>query len=307
MGILQNLCDAYLTQLSDLLDDVFRRNRGVTDQHILTDFPLVFAPSNRCNCRIIVEDGLVVSHAALWERELVVDSARLKVGMIVVVATHPDYRLHGYATSLMRDLQATMHDENYDMGILWTGVPDFYRRLGWETVTPRGWIVEIASARLPIANEVVSRYDEAQHLNGIIALHEQEHVKFTRSWGDYATLLALPKMNVWAATRGEDVVAYLVCGDAVNKCGIIEYGGDLDGILALIAHALKKQPPAANTRILVYHVRPDLIAKLRALDTKVRLLESSKGDGCEMIYVINPSCVTPRVREQLFVWGLDYA
>ncbi len=262
MSMLHPICDTDLTQLSasttrdckHLLDLVFRRSRGVRDQHIFTDFPLVFAPSNRRNCRVIIEDGKVVSHAALWERELVVEDARLKVGEIVVVATHPDYRLRGYAAKLMRDLQTTMHDENYDMGILWTGVPDFYRKLGFQAVTPRGWIVEMASVQTPNAEGDISRYDEARHLDGIIALHEREPVRFVRSRDDAAALLALPKMNVWVTIHDEEVAAYLVEGDAVNKRGIIEYGGDKDGILALIAHVKNRQPPAANTCLIAYHV-----------------------------------------------------
>jgi len=313
MSILRSICDEKLTQLSNLLDDVFRWSRGVNDQHIFTDFPLVFSPSNRHNCCVIIEDGKVVSHAALWERELVVDDVRLKVGEIVVVATHPDYRLRGYASSLMRDLQATMHDENYDMGILWTGVPDFYSKLGWETNTPRGWMVEMAGARLPTAEEIgrskfeTCPYDEVRHLDGIIALHGRERVRFARSRDDFAALLALPKVKVWVATRNEEVDAYLVYGNAMNKRGIIEYGGDPDGILALTAHVLKRQPSSADTRILVYHLWPDLIARLSELGARKRPLESSKGGGYEMIYVVNTSSVTPRVREQLFVWGLDYA
>ena len=100
----------------------------------------------------------------------------------------------------------------------------------------------------PTAKGGISRYNEAQHLDGIIALHEREPVRFARSLDDAAALLALPKMNVWVTTHDAEVVAYLVEGDAVNKRGIIE-----------------------------------------------------------MIYVVNPLRVTRRVREQLFVWGLDYA
>ena len=251
------------------------------------DFPLVFAPSNHHYCRVIVEDGKTISHAAVWERELVVDDARLKVGEIVLVATHPDYRLRGYAASLMRDLQSTMHAENYDMGILWTGVPDFYRKLGWETVTPRGWIVDLAGLRTPKFDSSekvqICCYNETRHVDGIITLHEREQVRFTRSRNDFATLLALPKMHVWVATHDDTVAAYLVHGEAVNKRGIFEYGGALDGILGLIAHVLNLQPSAINARLLAHHVRQDLIAQLKEFGAKMQPLKSSKGDGFEMI------------------------
>ena len=61
-----------LVPLAELLNEVFRRSRGIADQDVITDFPLVFSESNRCNCRMILCDGRVVSHAALWPRELTV-------------------------------------------------------------------------------------------------------------------------------------------------------------------------------------------------------------------------------------------
>src|SRR5688500_15147386 len=81
----------------ELLDGIFRRPRGVTDQSMLTDFPLVFAPPNWRNCRVVFEDGRLVAHAGLWPRELVVDGRRLTVGVLVSVATNPDSRQRGYA------------------------------------------------------------------------------------------------------------------------------------------------------------------------------------------------------------------
>ncbi len=53
-----------LKELGDLLDGIFRRPRGITDQSMLTDFPLVFAPDNWCNGRVVFEDGKLVAHAA---------------------------------------------------------------------------------------------------------------------------------------------------------------------------------------------------------------------------------------------------
>jgi predicted acetyltransferase len=118
--------------LADLLDGIFRRSRGIMDQSMLTDFPLVFAPANWRNGRVVFQDDRLVAHAALWRREAVIHGQRLVIGVLVCVATHPDYRRRGYAAQAVMSLQAQMDEEEYDLGLLGTGVPDFYRKLNWE-------------------------------------------------------------------------------------------------------------------------------------------------------------------------------
>jgi hypothetical protein len=51
---------------------------------------------------------------------------------IANVATLPDYRGHGFASQLLRDLHAVMDAEDFAFGLLFTGIHDFYARLGWE-------------------------------------------------------------------------------------------------------------------------------------------------------------------------------
>ena len=306
MSIPQAIGQEDIEPLGNLLDDVFRRSRGVTDQHVLSDFPLVFDPANHCNCRVIVQDGRIVSHAALWPRELIIEHHRLKAGIIVLVATHPAYRMRGFAASLMRDLERTMQQQDFDLGILWTGVPDFYRKLRWETIVPHGCIVELDHCRLPVSRHQVTRYDPVLHLDGIMALYQNEPIRLSRSRAELRSLLALPKINVWVVARGERVDAYLVHGEAVNKRGIMEYGGDLQGIIALAGHVVRQQP-ADELCLLAYHTRPDLLAWVDASGLRFRPLQSSKGMGHEMISVVDPSGVRPDVRQKLFIWGLDQA
>ena len=69
--------------LADLLDGIFRRSRGIIDQSMLTDFPLVFAPANWRNGRVVYQDDRLVAHAALWRREAVIHGQRLVIGVLV--------------------------------------------------------------------------------------------------------------------------------------------------------------------------------------------------------------------------------
>ncbi len=310
MPVPRRVTAAQHTLLFDLLDDVFRRSKGVTDQSQATDFPLVFDPSNYSNCRAIVDDGRIVSHAALWPRELVVDGKRMKAAVIVSVATDPEFRQRGYAAACMQSLHETLHAEQYDIAVLWTAVPEFYGKLGWETTVTAGMILDVDAGSFdpPTSNDLeIQAFDADAHLDGVMDLHDREPVRFSRSRAAYRKLLNLPKVPVWVALGDGQVVAYLVHGQACNKQGLIEYGGDLEPLMSLAAHVLRSQPPGTTLSWTIFPRRPDLAAWAQSNNLPTRPLQSSKEGGHEMIRVFRPERISQHVREQLFVWGLDWA
>lgn len=295
--------------LADLLDGIFRRSRGIMDQSMLTDFPLVFAPANWRNGRVVYQDDRLVAHAALWRREAVIHGERLVIGVLVSVATHPDYRQRGYAAEAVMSLQAQMVEEEYDLGLLWTGVPDFYRKLNWEPVERLGTTIALQPARLAQewpADVAIARFDP-QHATAVYEMHERESIRFLRSPQESRTLLDLPKIDTWIATRAGHVVGYLVHATGCNKRGLIEYGGELDAIVALACHVTRRQPASTELSLLAYHVRPDLIDWARELGLPLAPLHSSKGFGHEMILSVRRDRISTDHCTQLFAWGLDHA
>src|SRR5262245_3410538 len=295
--------------LADLLDGIFRRSRGIIDQSMLTDFPLVFAPPNLRNGRVVYQDDRLVAHAALWRREAMINGQRLVIGVLVSVATHPDYRQRGYAAEAVMSLQAQMVEEEYDLGLLWTGVPDFYRKLNWEPVERLGATITLQPSRLAPewpADIVVSRFDP-QHATAVYEMHERESIRFIRSPQESRTLLDLPKIDTWVATRAWQVVGYLVHATGCNKRGLIEYGGELDAIVTLVCHVTRRQGPSAALPLLAYHVRPDLIDRAQQLGLPLAPLHSSKRFGHEMILRVRSDRVSRDHWSQLFAWGLDHA
>lgn len=277
---------------------------------MLTDFPLVFATSNLPNCCVLHENGQILCHAGLWPRELIVGDRRLKVGVLTAVATHPNCRHRGYAAQAVSALQELMHQEAYDLGLLWTGVPELYRKLGWETVVPRGARIALTGAGRPASEHLpyqVRSFHAAEHLDAVIALHEREAVRFFRRPNEFQMLLALPKIETSVAVASREIVAYLIHATGCNKRGLIEYGGRLDGMEALVADAVHRMPMGSEVPLLAYHVRPDLIAWAQRLNLPMTPLESSKGMGVEMIYRVRPQKISSDDCDQLFAWGLDQA
>jgi aminoglycoside 2'-N-acetyltransferase I len=73
----------------------------------------------------------VVSHGALVERTLVCSDHVVRVGYVEAIATAPIHRRLGHASDVLRHINGLIR-EQYALGALSTGTPEFYERLGWE-------------------------------------------------------------------------------------------------------------------------------------------------------------------------------
>ncbi len=297
---------ADLPQVIDLLDTIFRTEKGINDQSVLTDFPLVFGAGNLHNGRVVVHDGRVISHAAVWPRTMMIDGHRVGVGIIVLVATASDARHQGHAASLMQDLQSVMPALGCDIGLLWTGVPEFYQRLGWRRTIPSGWI---ATGSTPVADATpasdVVDYHAPDHLLALHDLHLGTSSHTRRSIAETEVLLSLPKCHVTVALDGAEPIAYLVEGRAINKQGLIEYAGPPELVWKLVTRATSGS--AVDRRLLVFPTHAPLATFARAAGWQVEPLTSSKGLGEEMVLVLNPDIESAAVLDRLFAWGLDQA
>ncbi|HET7725845.1 MAG TPA: GNAT family N-acetyltransferase [Candidatus Limnocylindrales bacterium] len=78
------------------------------------------------------DDGRVVAHAAVVERELHVAGRPLRTGYVEAVAVDPDRQRRGLGTRLMEAVGRIVRD-GFELGALGTGEHGFYERLGWET------------------------------------------------------------------------------------------------------------------------------------------------------------------------------
>jgi len=80
-------------------------------------------------------NGQVVSHVRIQPNFVRIGRARLWVGGIAGVATHPDFRNGGFASRLMNHVVEVMRDEGFDISILF-GIPNFYHRFGYLPMLP---------------------------------------------------------------------------------------------------------------------------------------------------------------------------
>jgi aminoglycoside 2'-N-acetyltransferase I len=79
---------------------------------------------------ILEEDGAIVAHASVVERELHTGGHRLATGYVEAVATLPTHQRRGHGTAVMREVDEYI-DQTFQLGALGTGSHAFYERLGW--------------------------------------------------------------------------------------------------------------------------------------------------------------------------------
>ncbi|MFP5351756.1 MAG: GNAT family N-acetyltransferase [Actinomycetota bacterium] len=80
---------------------------------------------------LLREGEAILAHAAVVERRLLVGDAAIRAGYVEGVATHPDRRRRGHATSVMRKVNEIICS-TFDLGALSTDLPELYLPLGWE-------------------------------------------------------------------------------------------------------------------------------------------------------------------------------
>jgi aminoglycoside 2'-N-acetyltransferase I len=79
---------------------------------------------------ILEQAGAVLAYASVALRELHAGGLPLRTGYVEAVATRPDVQSRGHGTTIVRTVNEHIRGA-FELGALSTGIPDFYRRLGW--------------------------------------------------------------------------------------------------------------------------------------------------------------------------------
>ena len=104
-----------------------------------------------------------------------VGASLVTMGGIGGVCTHPKYRGVGYASALMRDTIDYLGMTGYDIGVLFTIIPEvFYRRLGWTYLPLHGFNVVCNSATrtVDLSEWQLTDFNLETDLNAVAALYD---------------------------------------------------------------------------------------------------------------------------------------
>ncbi len=89
-------------------------------------------PAYRPDQRLLAKvDGKVVSHVHLTERHVRYGSVSIPINGVMWVGTLPEFRGMGFAQNLMRLASQRASENGFVLQALTTGMPQFYRPLGW--------------------------------------------------------------------------------------------------------------------------------------------------------------------------------
>lgn len=136
-----------LPAILDLLDICFdTTERRVFEEQTYHDSTF------RLNDGVVAEgsDGWPVSFVRIFRRTMLLRGVEVPLGGIGSVSTHPDWRHNSLATAVLRECIGRMRRRGYALSFLYTGIIEFYERLGWRVVpTPLTTILTEDAASLP--------------------------------------------------------------------------------------------------------------------------------------------------------------
>ncbi|MGB9806612.1 MAG: GNAT family N-acetyltransferase [Thermoproteota archaeon] len=223
-----------LGELLVFLNNVFKPgldeniNVGLEYSHVIAS-----AMDDSENLRVIKCNREIVSHVGIHKIYVKIDELKLKVGVIFGVATHQNYRGKGFATILLKDATEKMIRENYDVSILWTGIPEFYRRLGWENAGSKT-IFHFNNSNIEVLPDYrdleIRKVEDDSELKTIVSLHNETNGVI---WDENTAKLLLSRQAIetYSAFRNGSK-GYVV----VRGSKIIDFSGNSSLILALIRY-----------------------------------------------------------------------
>jgi predicted N-acetyltransferase YhbS len=184
-------------------------------------------PAYRPDQRLLVKvDGRIVSHVHLTERTVRYRSVPVLMNGVMWVGTLPEYRGLGFAQNLMRLADSRSGETGAVLQSLTTGMPQFYRPLGW-AICGRQSLGHVLSRNLPpTPDAAVEARGLVWHvrpwrqveLNDLMALYDVQYASSTgtviRSEDYWRWMIGRRYAHViWVACQGETVRGYAFVKD----------------------------------------------------------------------------------------------
>lgn len=218
-----------LDQLIRLLDEEFIIGKGRTIS-LRRRFSKVFGHDNLHNILVCMVADEIAAALALFPFDWRDRSAVFRGAMIGAVYTHPIRRKQGLASRLLEAAAMQMQEQNIDFGVLWTGQPAFYARLGWQSAdnSVLGEI-EMTTPVDAAASRTVSTKQADEAVTLLEGIRRRAFNATTlRRIEDYRQLpVPATNLNVlWCQDRSRE--AYALLGNNGETGVLYEMVGDID-------------------------------------------------------------------------------
>jgi GNAT superfamily N-acetyltransferase len=244
-----------------LMEDVLRGGAALAP-----DYPLVFGEAGSGRAVVIEEAGRVISSCAILERDLRIADRLLRVGLIGSVATAPEHRGRGLASTVLVEAEAELRAHGCVLAMLWADSPAYYEGRGYQTVgAERDFLLSPElRAHLPAANSV--RVAQKADLAAMHALYIRHVQRVERSEEESAELYQTPGMDVLVSDGVSGVEAYACCGRGGDLVGVVhEWAGETEPVLACLAAHVERAAPGQELALMSPHAPDPVTERLTAL------------------------------------------
>lgn len=252
-----------------------------------------YRPDQRMIARI---DNRVVSHVHFTERTIRYGSATLPINGVMWVGTLPEYRGLGFAQNLMRMGDARARDAHVAVQVLTTGMPQFYKPLGWG-ICGRQTFGLVMSRNLPqVTDGVIEAKGGPWHvrpwrqveLNDLMALYDEQFGRtngsVVRSEDYWRWIIGRRYAHViWVACQGETVRGYAFVKDhkVLEIASSAAHPQALKALLGRVrAEALERAYPEVVIHAPVDHPAMEAVAQASG-----RIVDDESWEGtCSMYH-----------------------
>lgn len=263
-------------------------------------FPHVFCRENIENLRVIVSDGKVISHLGIWEGWLHFYGIWLKLGLIGCVCTHPDYRMKGYASALVKDAITKLSNDHVDI-VMVSGARTLYTRAG---CIEAGIIYDYRLSQNAIKDLVihlgelkVEPYTEDRLLD-LIDLHQREPIRFRRTFEEFKLLAnrailaeVEEALSIFVSYKMGRPTSYVALVKGVwDILTVVEYAGSRIDILKTL-YKVSKTFKVENIRLSVPYGDWELIILLEESGLKPQTSHATAS-----LAILNPILFVEKIR-----------
>ena len=145
--------------------------------------------------QVAVVEGKIVSAVQICKRMVGCGDFQLTMGGIANVATLPEYRGQGYNTECLKRAITVMEADAMDFSLLFTGINDYYARLGYATWPRKGLLGTVREDFIPRPTVYTVRPARGEDLPAVYSLYNvanrQRPIAVQRSeayWRDWIGL-----------------------------------------------------------------------------------------------------------------------
>jgi len=261
------------------------------------------------------DDGALLSCVQIFPRKLVMHGNSVPVGGIGTVFTHPEHRGRGLGASLMRAAMDDMKGRAMELGLLFAGPVDFYRKLGWLSWPVARPLLRPREGGDPAALAAAEAFEAARDLAEVQAVHASYSrtrdgfcARDPRDWWTSLRNSGNPGEEFLVAREGGRVVAYARAVCLSRFLLLMEWGrapeaaAALAGLFAALLTPREADPLAPEGRPSpefrsVASAPPLLDAALEAALGEHGIEWVTTEDPGSMFWVANPEAFAHRFGE----------